>query len=58
MKNLESIITYSISSHTDNVIGKGKVHPLLALRLCTGRMAYKGSRDIAVLFLDRITRRG
>ena len=29
-----------------------------ALRLCTGRTAYRGSRDIALLFLDHGTRRG
>ena len=28
-----------------------------ALRLCTGRTAYKGSRGIAILFHDRGTRR-
>jgi len=29
-----------------------------ALRLCTGRMAYRGSRSIALPFLDHGTRRG
>jgi len=29
-----------------------------ALRLCTGRAAHKGSRGIALLFLDHGTRRG
>ena len=29
-----------------------------ALRLCTGRTAHRGSRDIALLFLDHGTRRG
>ena len=29
-----------------------------ALRLCTGRTAHKGSRGIALLFLDHGTRRG
>ena len=29
-----------------------------ALRLCTGRMAQRGSRGIALLFLDHETRRG
>jgi len=29
-----------------------------ALRLCTGRTAYRGSRGIALLFLDHGTRRG
>ena len=31
---------------------------LQALRLCTGRTAHKGSRGIALLFLDHGTRRG
>jgi hypothetical protein len=29
-----------------------------ALRLCTGRTAHKGSRGIALLFLDHSTRSG
>ena len=29
-----------------------------ALRLCTGRTAHKGSRDVALLFFDHGTRRG
>ena len=29
-----------------------------ALRLCTGHTAYRGSRGIALLFLDHGTRRG
>jgi len=29
-----------------------------ALRLCTGRMAHRGSRGIALLLLDHDTRRG
>ena len=29
-----------------------------ALRLCTGRTAHRGSRVIALLFLDHSTRRG
>jgi len=39
---------------------KGKVKCTLvqALRLCTGRTAYRGSRSIALLFLDHGTRRG
>ena len=31
---------------------------LQALRLCTGRTSYRGSRGIALLFLDHGTRRG
>jgi len=37
--------------------GKGKVHPCKALRLCTGRTAQRGSRGIALLFLDHGTRK-
>ena len=32
--------------------GKGKVHP------CTDRTAHRGSRGIALLFLDHGTRKG
>jgi len=32
--------------------------PVQALRLCTGRTAFRGSRGIALLFLDHGTRRG
>jgi len=40
--------------------GKGKVNYTLvqALRLCTGCTAHRGSRDIALLFLDHGNRRG
>jgi len=40
--------------------GKVKVKCTLvrALRFCTGRAAHRGSRDIALLFLDHGTRRG
>ena len=31
---------------------------LKALRLCTGHTAHRGSRGIALLFLDHVTRRG
>jgi len=42
------------------VRGKKKVKCTLVqiVRLCTGRMAHRGSRGIAVLFLDHGTRRG
>jgi len=36
----------------------GKVHFVQALRLCTGRTAHRGSRGIALPFLDYGTRRG
>jgi hypothetical protein len=35
-----------------------KVTLVQALRLCTGRTAHRGSRGIALLFLDHGTRRG
>jgi hypothetical protein len=40
--------------------GKKKVNCALvqALRLCTGRTAHRGSRGIALLFLDHGTKRG
>ena len=38
--------------------GKGKVHPVQALRLCTGRTAHRGSWGIALPFLDHDTRMG
>jgi len=38
--------------------GKSKVTFVKALRLCTGRTAYRESRGIALLFLDYGTRRG
>jgi len=37
--------------------GKAKRTLVQALRLYTGRTAHRGSRDIAVLFLDHDTRR-
>jgi hypothetical protein len=37
---------------------KLKVALVLALRLCTGRTAHRGSRGIALLFHDHGTRRG
>ena len=37
---------------------KIKVTLVQALRLCTGRTAHRGSRGIALLFLDHCTRRG
>ena len=42
------------------VLTEGKVQCTLAqaLRLCTGRTAHRGSRGIALLFLDHGTRRG
>jgi len=39
-------------------IGKLKCTLVQALRFCTGRTAHRGSRGIALLFLDHGTRRG
>ena len=39
-------------------VKKVKCTLVQALRLCTGRMAHRGSRGIALLFLDCGTRRG
>ena len=43
-----------------SLLGKVKVECTLipTLRLCTGRTAHRGSRGIALLFLDHDTRRG
>jgi len=41
-----------------NVNEKVKVTLVQALRLCTGRTAHRGSRGIALPFLDHGTRRG
>jgi hypothetical protein len=40
------------------IIIKVKCTLVQALRLCTGRTAHKGSRDIVLLFHDHGTRRG
>ena len=42
----------------ENTYVKVKVTLVQALRLCTGRTAHRGSRGIALLFLDHGTRRG
>jgi len=39
-------------------VRKVKCTLVQALRLCTGRTAHRGSRDIALLFLGHVTRRG
>jgi len=46
--------------HHTRIRCKGKVKCILvqAVRLCTGRTAHRGSRGIALLFLDHGTRRG
>jgi len=44
--------------HTVFKEGRVKCTLVEALRLCTGCMAHRGSRGIALLFLDHGTRRG
>ena len=51
----ECLIT---ESHYHYSLSKGKVHPCKALRLFRGLTAHRGSRGIALLFLDHGTRRG
>ena len=42
----------------EEITDKGKGHPCTALRLFTGRTAHRGSRGIALPFLDHGTKRG
>jgi len=51
-------LTSNVSKIPALLIVKVKVTLVQALRLCTGRTALRGSRDIALLFLDHGTRRG
>ena len=44
--------------HTQVKCSKVKCTLIQALRLCTDRTAHRGSRDIALLFLEHSTRRG
>ena len=46
------------TSNISRVKKKVKCTLVQALRLCTGRTADRGSRDIALLFQDNCTRRG
>jgi hypothetical protein len=57
--NAPSSGTALIMSQNNPLIVKVKVKCTLvqALRFCTGRMAHRGSRGIALLFLDHGTRR-
>ena len=50
------VVTCGLSGTT--VKKKVKCTLVQALRLCTGRTAHRGSRGIALLFLDHGTRRG
>ena len=57
----ESIVLFAQELYAFcNVVTLKKVKCTLvqALRLCTGRMAHRGSRGIALTFLDHGTRRG
>jgi len=45
-------------SNIEHIKVKVKVTLVQALRLCTGRTAHRGSRDMALTFLDHATRRG
>jgi len=51
-------ISNSVSGNSGSATGQKKIKCTLvqALRLCRGRAAYRGSRGIALLFLDH--RRG
>ena len=53
-----SAMSFAVALHSSYIKGKGKGATLVqTLRLCTGRKAHRGSRGIAVLFLDHGTRR-
>jgi len=52
------LLFYIVSSFPAWLYVKVKCILVHALRLCTGRTAYSGSRGIALLFLDLGTRRG
>ena len=52
-------VTYQLIVHIGLHVGKKvKCTLVQALRLCTGRTAHRGSRGMALLFLDHGTRRG
>jgi len=59
-KSVVSVLFISICTALFIISEKIKVKRTLlqALRLCTGSMAHRGSRGIAVLFLDHGTIRG
>ena len=48
----------SVEQFFSSFVKKVKCPPVQALRLCTGRTAHRGSRGIALLFLDHGARRG
>jgi len=52
------LVLYDYEVWPLNYKGKVKCNLVQALRLCAGRMAHRGSRGTALLFLDHGTRRG
>ena len=54
----QSLYRLSYRAHILHVKSKVKVTLVQALRRCTGRTAHRGSRGIALPFLDHGTRRG
>jgi len=50
--------TGSTGNTIPNITAKVKCTLVQALRLCTGRMAHRGSRGLTILFHDHGTRRG
>ena len=58
LKNEEVMTRVGSQRHSKNKMVKVKCTLVLALRLCTGRTAYGGSRGIALLFHDHGSRRG
>ena len=53
-----TILRHNASQQKTSVKKKVKVTLVQALRLCTGRTAHRGSRGIALPFLEHGTRRG
>ena len=61
LSNIRFVKTSVEPTDIDRIMGKvkkAKCTLVQPLRLCTGRTAHRGSRGIALLFLDRGTRRG
>jgi len=52
------LVCYYFIFHLINGKEKVKCTLVQALRLCTGRMAYRGNRGVALPFHDHGTRRG
>ena len=58
LRQVEGIMAYFVSPPLNRVKVKEKCPPVQALRLCTDRTTYWGSRGIALPFHDHGTRRG